>query len=63
MAPAAEAAVPTAQLPIPSRAYLTATVDEASSEVVERPRFKYLPGHPRQIRFNGKAGVFNVAGD
>ncbi|NML65923.1 hypothetical protein HHL22_11970 [Hymenobacter sp. RP-2-7] len=60
VAPAAETL--TAQLPVPSRAYLTATVDEASGEVVERPRFKYLPGHPRQIRFDGKAGCFNIGG-
>ena len=49
--------------PQPTRAYLTATVDEASGEVTEASRFKYLPGHPRQIRFDAKAGVFNVAGE
>ncbi len=53
----------TALLPTPSRAYLMATMDEASGEVTERTRFKYLPGHPRQIRFDGKGGVFNVGGE
>ena len=57
-APAAPAAAVT-----PSRAYLTATVDEATGEVTETSRFKYLPGHPRQIRADLKAGVFNVNGD
>ena len=46
----------------PSRAYLNASVDEATGEVVETSRFKYLPGHPRQIRADLKAGVFNVNG-
>ncbi len=49
-------------LPTPSRAYLTATLDEASGEVTETPRFKYMPGHPRQIRFDAKAGQFNING-
>ena len=46
----------------PSRAYLTAAVDEASGEVTETSRFRYLPGHPRQIRFDAKAGQFNIGG-
>lgn len=45
-----------------SRAYLAASVDEATGEVVESSRFKYLPGHPRQIRADLKAGVFNLNG-
>lgn len=45
-----------------SRAYLTAAVDEATGEITETPTFKYLPGHPRQIRFDAKAGVFNIGG-
>ncbi|MBU6122250.1 hypothetical protein [Hymenobacter siberiensis] len=57
-APAAPAATVT-----PTRAYLTATVDEATGEVTEASRFKYLPGHPKQIRADLKAGVFNVNGD
>ncbi|WBO84496.1 hypothetical protein [Hymenobacter yonginensis] len=56
--PAASAAALT-----PSRAYLTATVDEATGEVTETSRFRYLPGHPKQIRADLKAGVFNVGGD
>ncbi|WP_254846666.1 hypothetical protein [Hymenobacter sp. CRA2] len=58
-------AMPTAELAptvTPSRAYLTATVDEASGEVVETSRFRYLPGHPRQVRFDAKAGQFNING-
>jgi hypothetical protein len=57
--PAASAAT----IPTPSRAYLTATVDEATGEVTETSRFRYLPGHPKQIRADLKAGVFNVNGD
>jgi hypothetical protein len=46
----------------PSRAYFTATVDEDSGEVTETNRFRYLPGHPRQVRFDAKAGSFNIGG-
>ena len=61
----AAAAAPAATLtttPQPSRAYLSVSVDEDSGEVTETSRFKYLPGHPRQIRFDAKAGVFNIGG-
>ena len=61
----AAAAAPAATLtttPQPSRAYLTATVDEDSGEVTEASRFRYLAGHPRQIRFDAKAGQFNIGG-
>ena len=57
----APAAAPAAAV-TPSRAYLTASVDEATGELVEASRFKYLPGHPRQIRADLKAGVFNLNG-
>ena len=43
-------------------AYLLDKVDEATGEVVQVPRFRYLPGHPRQIRFDAKAGQFNIGG-
>lgn len=46
----------------PSRSYLTASVDEASGELTETSRFRYLPGHPRQVRFDAKAGQFNIGG-
>lgn len=59
-APAAAASA--ADTITPSRAYLTATVDEDTGEVVETPLFRYLPGHPRQVRFDAKAGQFNVGG-
>jgi hypothetical protein len=60
--PDAPAVAATAAAVTPSRAYLTASVDEATGEVVETSRFKYLPGHPRQIRADLKAGVFNLNG-
>ncbi|UYZ58045.1 hypothetical protein [Hymenobacter latericus] len=44
------------------RAYLLEKVDEATGEVTQVPRFRYLPGHPRQIRFDAKAGQFNING-
>ncbi|SHL75365.1 PD-(D/E)XK nuclease-like domain-containing protein [Hymenobacter psychrotolerans] len=47
----------------PSRAYLTATADEQTGEITETSRFRYLPGHPKQIRADLKAGVFNVNGE
>ncbi|OGX90125.1 hypothetical protein [Hymenobacter coccineus] len=59
-AAAAPAALPTT--PKPTRAYLSVSVDENSGEVTETSRFKYLPGHPRQVRFDAKAGVFNLGG-
>lgn len=59
-AEAAPAAIQTT--PPPTRAYLMATVDEDSGEVVETSRFRYLPGHPRQVRFDAKAGSFNISG-
>ncbi|MCA8831931.1 hypothetical protein [Hymenobacter pini] len=44
------------------RAYLLEKVDEATGEVQQVSRFRYLPGHPRQIRFDAKAGQFNING-
>jgi len=43
-------------------AYLTDRLDQASGELVQVPRFRYLPGHPRQVRFDAKAGQFNIGG-
>ena len=43
-------------------AYLTEKADEATGEVVQVSRFRYLPGHPRQVRFDAKAGQFNISG-
>jgi len=43
-------------------AYLIEKLDEASGEVVQVSRFRYLPGHPRQVRFDAKAGQFNING-
>ena len=61
----AATAAPAATLtttPQPTRAYLTVAVDEDSGEVTETSRFRYLAGHPRQIRFDAKAGQFNIGG-
>jgi hypothetical protein len=65
IAAGAATAAPDAPLtttPQPTRAYLTAAVDEATGEVTETSRFRYLAGHPRQIRFDAKAGQFNIGG-
>ncbi|GAA4361785.1 hypothetical protein GCM10023185_29050 [Hymenobacter saemangeumensis] len=52
----------TAPQPALTRAYLTEKLDEATGELVQVSRFRYLPGHPRQIRFDAKAGQFNIGG-
>ncbi|MGI4886168.1 MAG: hypothetical protein ACRYFR_14525 [Janthinobacterium lividum] len=59
---AVAAPVATQTTPKPTRAYLRVSVDQDSGEVTETSRFKYLPGHPRQVRFDAKAGVFNLGG-
>ena len=46
----------------PARAYLIEKLDEATGEVAKVSRFRYLPGHPRQVRFDAKAGQFNIGG-
>ena len=46
----------------PARAYLIEKLDEATGEVAKVSRFRYLPGHPRQVRFDAKAGRFNIGG-
>ncbi len=43
-------------------AYLTEQLDEATGELSQVSRFRYLPGHPRQVRFDAKAGQFNLGG-
>lgn len=43
-------------------AYLTEKADEQTGEISRVARFRYLPGRPRQIRFDAKAGQFNVNG-
>lgn len=45
------------------RAYQTEKTDEATGEVTTVSRFRYLPGHPRQIRADLKAGSFNIGGE
>ena len=46
----------------PARAYLIEKLDEATGEVAKVSRFRYLPGHPRQVRFDAKTGQFNIGG-
>ncbi len=46
----------------PRPAYLIDKLDEATGEVAQVPMFRYLPGHPRQVRFDAKAGQFNING-
>jgi len=58
----AEAAAPVTTPATTAPAYLLDKVDEATGEVVQVPRFRYLPGHPRQVRFDAKAGQFNING-
>ncbi|HEX8429307.1 hypothetical protein [Hymenobacter sp.] len=53
---------PTTALAITSPAYMIEKLDEATGELAHVPRFRYLPGHPRQIRFDAKAGQFNIGG-
>ena len=64
--PAAKAATPTTTAPAvianALRAYQIERPD-ADGVAVIASRFKYLPGHPRQIRFDAKAGVFNHGGE
>ena len=64
--PTAQPTEPTAETALTLTAegpcYLIDKVDEASGEVTRVPRFRYLPGHPRQIRFDAKAGQFNIGG-
>jgi len=43
-------------------AYLIDKLNEATGEIVQVSRFRYLPGHPRQVRFDAKAGQFNIGG-
>ncbi|WP_426061229.1 hypothetical protein [Hymenobacter sp. B1770] len=65
---AAAKAAPTAQAteltltPSTRPAYLVAGVDESTGEETWSNRFRYLPGHPRQVRFDAKAGQFNING-
>ncbi len=65
-AKAASAAIVTesaAPLTVSSRpAYLVGGVDESTGEETWSNRFRYLPGHPRQVRFDAKAGQFNING-
>ena len=46
----------------PARAYLIEKLDETTGEVAKVSRYRYLPGHPRQVRFDAKAGQFNIGG-
>lgn len=43
--------------------YLVSKVDEETGEETLVPKFKYIPGSPRQYRFNGQNGQFNINGE
>jgi hypothetical protein len=43
--------------------YLIKTVDEESGEEITSSPVKYLQGIPKQYRFNGQSGQFNINGD
>ncbi len=45
------------------RAYQLETTDPDSGEVTTASRFRYIPGHPRQVRFDAKKGEFNLNGE
>ena len=61
--PAVIVTAPATTLTVSSRpAYLAEKVDEATGELTLLSRFRYLPGHPRQVRFDAKAGQFNING-
>ena len=48
---------------VPVRAYFKEVADENSGEIVLLPKYKYLPGAPKQYRFNGQNGQFNINGE
>ncbi len=47
----------------PVLAYFKEVADENSGEIVLLPKYKYLPGAPKQYRFNGQNGQFNINGE
>ena len=48
---------------VPVRAYLKEVADEVTGEIMLLPKYKYLEGAPKQYRFNGQNGQFNINGD
>lgn len=48
---------------VPVRSYLKEAVDKATGELVLLPKYKYLTGAPKQYRFNGQNGQFNINGE
>lgn len=62
--PAATAATTTAAAVSNAlRAYQIEKPDPETGELLTASRFRYLMGHPRQIRCDLKAGVFNINGE
>ena len=45
------------------KSYQTEKHDEETGEVAVISKYKYLQGHPKQYRFNGQTGRFNLNGD
>ena len=56
--PEAEVAAATA----PHKSYLIEKADESTGELRLESKFKYLAGRPKQYRFNGQTGQFNLNG-
>ena len=46
-----------------TKLYLMPQVDKETGEEKLVPKFRYIPGSPRQYRFNGQNGQFNINGD
>ena len=56
--PAATVTESATTLTVSSRpAYFIEKLDEATGELAHVSRFRYLPGHPRQVRFDAKAYI------
>ena len=53
--------VPASLLTIP--AYLVKKADPETGEIIHVPKYKYIIGAPKQYRFNGQNGQFNINGE
>jgi len=53
--------VPASLLIVP--AYLVEKTDPETGEITHVPKYKYIIGAPKQYRFNGQNGQFNINGE
>jgi hypothetical protein len=60
-APVVTSIVPASLLTIP--AYLVEKTDPETGEMIHVPKYKYIIGAPKQYRFNGQNGQFNINGE